>query len=149
MALLDVFKKQKEAEMYGKKRKSSIKTTDAEIPTESAKTEKSKTKALAKASVFASGKNEAVKNKQDNITPYVTEKGTLLEKNGAYLFKVEAKINKIMMKREIKAKYKVSPIKVNIINISDKEKFVRRTKGVKKGFKKAMVFLKKGDKIEV
>jgi ribosomal protein L23 len=48
----------------------------------------------------------------------------------------------------VKELYKVTPVKVNIINLPAKIVFTRGKSGRKAGVKKAVVYLKKGDKIE-
>ena len=145
MALLDVFKKEKEAEKLKDKQTLVKKTVDAETSTKPAKADNSQIEASEKASVFTSSKN----NLPVEIEPCITEKATRLEGQGVYVFKVGNKANKLMVKRAVKEKYKVTPVSVNILNTSDKTISVRRVKGVKKGYKKAMVYLKKGDKIEI
>ena len=52
------------------------------------------------------------------------------------------------MANAIKAFYKVTPEKINIVRNPSKTVFVRGKKGVKSGVKKAYVYLKEGDKIE-
>ena len=79
----------------------------------------------------------------------VTEKAALAAERGAYTFNVENNANKNEIKKAIKLIYGVNPERVAIIQIKEK-KVVRRGKiGTKKGGKKAVVFLKKGDKITI
>lgn len=79
----------------------------------------------------------------------VTEKAALAAEKGAYTFNVEDNANKNEIKKAIKLIYGVMPERVAIIQIKEK-KVVRRGKiGTKKGGKKAVVFLKKGDKITI
>ena len=125
MALFDVFKK-------GKKKPEPPKKATEEI-------KKEKTGALSKASTFVS---------KDIIGLHVAEKSTFLNEKGIYVFEIGPKTNKVMVGRTIKEKYGVTPRKVNIINIPPKKISFRGKKGMKRGLKKAMVFLKKGDKIE-
>lgn len=44
--------------------------------------------------------------------------------------------------------YGFKPVKIRIINTHSKKRVVRGKKGMKPGFKKALVYLKEGDKIE-
>ncbi|MCE9585537.1 50S ribosomal protein L23 [Candidatus Nomurabacteria bacterium] len=82
--------------------------------------------------------------------PRVTEKASFMaEKHNVYTFNVEANANKTEIKKEIFALYKVKPLKVNITTVKAKEIIVKGRKGVKQGGKKASVYLKKGDKIEI
>ena len=82
-------------------------------------------------------------------SPWVTEKATDLAKQNKYIFKVDKKADKIKVKRAIEKMYDVQVIGVNIINIHPKPRRLGRTIGLKPGFKKAIVTLAEGDKIEV
>lgn len=77
----------------------------------------------------------------------ITEKAALLNEKNVYTFEVSSTATKNEIKKEIEKMYKVKPLRVNIIQIKAKSVFVRGKKGVKKGGKKAIVYLKKGDKI--
>lgn len=99
----------------------------------------------------AEAKNE--KNVKESIDKskmfirMVTEKTTDLAVNGAYSFKIGSNLNKITVKNEIKRLYGVSPIKVNITNSPYKKVSYRGRPSKKPGFKKAIVYLKSGDKL--
>lgn len=80
--------------------------------------------------------------------PIVSEKGTRLAEEGKYLFKVFSNANKIEIKRAIEDVYKVGVEDIHIVNIPRKKKRLGRQEGWKKGYKKAIVSLKKGEKIE-
>jgi large subunit ribosomal protein L23 len=82
--------------------------------------------------------------------PHVTEKATMLSSrvNPAYTFEVDADINKQELAKIIKEVFKVSPTKINITNLPSKKVFVRGKWGAKGGMKKAVIYLKKGDKID-
>ncbi len=80
--------------------------------------------------------------------PRVTEKAGLLSESNVYTFEVSTNANKFTITKAIKELYKVTPRKVNIINLPRRKVFVRGKFGVQTGVKKAMVSLNKGDKIE-
>ena len=81
--------------------------------------------------------------------PRITEKsGIQAEALGVYTFEVTTKANKKNVAKAIKELYKVTPVKVNITNLPAKIIFTRGKTGRKSGIKKAVVYLKKGDKIE-
>ena len=82
-------------------------------------------------------------------SPWVTEKATDLAKQNKYIFKVDKKADKIKVKRAIEKMYDVQVVGVNIINIHPKPRRLGRTIGLKPGFKKAIVALAEGDKIEI
>ncbi len=81
-------------------------------------------------------------------SPRVTEKVVLAsESKGMYAFNVSPDATKKSVAASVKAQYKVTPLKVHLLNIPKKRVF-RGKWGEKKGGKKAYVYLKKGDKIE-
>ncbi len=83
------------------------------------------------------------------LRPRITEKSGLAhEKNNLYTFEVAQNASKPMIAKAIKATYKVTPIKVRTISLPAKKVFVRGRKGTQSSVKKALVYLKKGDKIE-
>ena len=94
-------------------------------------------------------KEQVSENKQVSfgLVPHITEKATFLGEKNAYVFKVEPEFNKIMVRQAVKKQYNVEPTKVRIINIPGKLVFIRRRQAQKTGYKKAVVYLKKGDKI--
>lgn len=81
--------------------------------------------------------------------PRITEKAAMVSENNVYTFDVATGANKIQVKRAIVAKYKVTPKKVNIISAKSRKVTKRGRKVHQSGTKKAMVFLKKGDTIEL
>lgn len=83
------------------------------------------------------------------IRPRVTEKATTVAEGGIYVFEIEKGTTKREVAKAIEELYKVKPIKVGIVKIPRKQVFVRGKKGFKAGGKKAYVYLKKGDKIEI
>ena len=82
------------------------------------------------------------------IRPHVTEKSGLLSQSGVYTFQVSANATKSSVMKAMSALYKVSPIRVAMINNPSKRVFVRGKRGVVAGVRKAMVTVKKGDKID-
>jgi len=78
-----------------------------------------------------------------------TEKGTMLEPERKYLFQVAKKANKIQIKKAIEEIYKVKVQSVNTSIVRGKLKRVRQVQGSTTAWKKAVVTLKDGHKIEV
>ncbi len=84
------------------------------------------------------------------IRPRVTEKsGIMSQDNNVYAFEVSKNSTKDTISKAIKTLYKVTPTKVRVINLPAKKVLVRGRKGTQSAVKKALVFLKKGDKIEI
>lgn len=81
--------------------------------------------------------------------PRITEKATFSAENGAYIFEIVQDATKVTVAKAIEAMYKVKPAKVNIVRTPAKTVFVRGKVGRKQAIKKAIVFLKKGDKIDL
>ena len=77
-----------------------------------------------------------------------TEKGSGLEKEGQYLFRVASHATKVDVKRAVEEIYKVKVDSVNTVNVPGKLKRVRYRAGYTTGWKKAIVSLKEGQKIE-
>lgn len=78
-----------------------------------------------------------------------TEKGTLQELDRQYLFKVAPTANKIEIKKAIEEIYNVKVQSVNTTVVPGKLKRVRHEVGRTTPWKKAIVTLKEGEKIEV
>lgn len=83
------------------------------------------------------------------FSPHITEKATVSSEGGVYIFRVFPRANKIMVNQAIREFYGLAPRKINIINVPSKIRSLRGRKGVKPGYKKAIVYFKKGDKIEI
>ncbi len=83
------------------------------------------------------------------LRPRVTEKATVASENGAYVFDVNTATTKNEISKEIERVYGVKPEKIRTLPIPKKTVIRRNKKGVKKGGKKAVVYLKKGDTIEI
>lgn len=84
------------------------------------------------------------------LKPRITEKaGVAAETSNIYTFEIAKTATKHNVMQAVKAAYKVTPVKVNIVNLPSERVFVRGKFGTKSGVKKALVFLKKGDKIEI
>ncbi len=80
--------------------------------------------------------------------PRITEKaGIKSESQNLYTFEVTKEATKKTVGEAIQLIYKVTPIKINIVNLPAKNVTARGKRGVKSAVKKALVFLKKGDKI--
>ena len=82
------------------------------------------------------------------IAPVITEKAAYATENNVYTFKVQKDANKIEIKKAIEAAFKVNVVKVNTLITKAKDKRVGKYTGKTKTYKKAIVTLKDGDKIE-
>ncbi|MFC1623272.1 50S ribosomal protein L23 [Patescibacteria group bacterium] len=82
------------------------------------------------------------------LSPRITEKTHDLGGENKYVFRVSTDSNKKKVKESVESIYGVTVEGVNIVNIKAKKRRFGRTIGKKSGFKKAIVTVKKGDKIE-
>ncbi|MFH1182712.1 MAG: 50S ribosomal protein L23 [Candidatus Moraniibacteriota bacterium] len=80
--------------------------------------------------------------------PRITEKASLSVEQNVYTFDISASANKTEIKKTIFTLYKVKPVKVNVLTIPKKNVMSRGKVGTKGGGRKALVYLKAGDKIE-
>jgi large subunit ribosomal protein L23 len=83
-------------------------------------------------------------------TASLTEKSSVLsEKHNKYVFRVSPRANKIQIKHAIERMFQKKVIAVNTCNYDGKWTRVRGPLGRKAKWKKAIVTLKEGDKIEL
>ncbi len=83
------------------------------------------------------------------IRPVISEKSTELMENRKYVFRVSRDANKLMVASALKELFNVTPEKVNIINMRGKNRRLRFKTGKRAAWKKAIVTLSIGDKIEI
>ncbi len=83
------------------------------------------------------------------LSPIVTEKSTNLSEQNKIVFKVPDSSNKKIIKNSIEKIFKVNVTKVNIINKQTRNKVSRGRKVKVKGYKKAIITLKKGQTIDL
>ncbi|MEG1995394.1 MAG: 50S ribosomal protein L23 [Bacilli bacterium] len=81
--------------------------------------------------------------------PIITEKTQDLMNNNAYVFKVDKSANKTQIKQVIEEKFNVKVKNVNTLNVKGKKKRVGKYSGRTSDYKKAIVTLKEGSKIEI
>ena len=80
--------------------------------------------------------------------PMITEKAyKQVESMNTYWFRIHPKANKMDVKYSLKAIYEVEPLSIRLINVPYKWRANRKL--VRRAFKKAIVRLKDGEKIEL
>jgi large subunit ribosomal protein L23 len=86
------------------------------------------------------------------LRPIVTEKLTQLESKHQYAFEVEKNANKIEIQKAIEKQYNVTVLNLRTVNYKGKQKsqLTRRGRftGKTSSWKKAVVTIKEGEKIE-
>ncbi len=80
--------------------------------------------------------------------PRITEKASFAQEQNVYTFDVSNSANKTEIKKAIFTLYKVKPLRVNVLSVPRKKTFSKGIVGKKGGGRKALVYLKKEDKIE-
>ncbi len=82
--------------------------------------------------------------------PVITEKSaSIASTEGKYVFKVDVKANKTQIKQAIEKIFNVKVEKINTINVHPKAKRVGRYSGFTNKYKKAIVTLAPGNKIDL
>jgi large subunit ribosomal protein L23 len=81
--------------------------------------------------------------------PLITEKATELSRQGKYVFLVDKNAASPEIKKALEVIYKINVVKVDIINTRPKPRKWGRSVGVKPGYKKAIVTLKKGQTLDI
>jgi large subunit ribosomal protein L23 len=81
--------------------------------------------------------------------PLVTEKNATLQASGKYAFEVDKRANKTEIKRAVEAGFKVTVTLVNVVTMSGESKRVGKRIVLNPRWKKAIVTLKSGDKIDL
>jgi large subunit ribosomal protein L23 len=82
--------------------------------------------------------------------PLVTEKSTQLLADGNWVcFRVDSGANKIQVKQAVEKVFNVTVLQVNTMVVSGKNRRFGKSVGRTKPWKKAMLRLKEGDKIDL
>jgi len=80
--------------------------------------------------------------------PLITEKNAALQAQGKYAFEVAEEANKPQIKQAVEKAFTVKVTAVNVITVPGKMRRVGRRQVLTQSWKKAVVSLKPGDKIE-
>lgn len=82
------------------------------------------------------------------LKPHVSEKASKFQQENEYVFEVYPLATKPMIRNAVFSTYGVNAQKVRIINVKPRKVRVGRFQGTKPGFKKAIVKLQKGQKMD-
>jgi len=84
------------------------------------------------------------------VRPIVTEKAeTAKSGQNKYVFQVARQANKLDVRKAVERYFRVKVAKVAVVNVSGKPKRMGAFKGTRPDWKKAIVTLKPGQKIEM
>ncbi len=81
--------------------------------------------------------------------PLITEKNAALQAQGKYVFEVAREANKHQVKQAVEKAFKVKVTAVNMMTVPGKTRRVGRREIQGQSWKKAIVTLQPGDKIEI
>ena len=83
------------------------------------------------------------------LAPVVSEKSYSLIEDRKYTFKVHKNAHKTQVRQAVEELFDVHVVNVNILKVQAKPKRRGLTKGIRPGWKKAIVQLREGDAIEI
>jgi len=83
------------------------------------------------------------------VRPHITEKSATTAERGSYVFEVAVSATKRDIALAVHRLFKVTPVKVTTVTMPRRRIMVKGRPGFRKGRKKAYVYLKKGEKIEL
>lgn len=83
------------------------------------------------------------------VRPIITEKNTMLAEQGKYTFEVALTVNKIEIKQAVEEVFKVRVAAVNVMRVPGKQRRSGRHYGMTRSWKKAVVTLESGERIEL
>lgn len=84
------------------------------------------------------------------IAPVISEKSiAMIEKSNTYTFKVDKRANKVEIRKAIEEIFNVNVLKVNTVNMLGKTRRLGYRQGKRPDWKKAMVKLAEGNRIEI
>jgi len=84
------------------------------------------------------------------IAPLISEKSmSMIEDNNTYTFKVDKRANKVEIRKAVEEIFNVSVVNVNTMNMRGKKRRLGYHQGKRPDWKKAMVKLVDGDRIEI
>jgi len=147
MAILDIFKRKKPEKKKEVKKPAVVKALAGKEVKKTPEVKGKPSKKMQKAELpVKKGFNVAYRTLK---TPHITEKAGDLAKKNQYVFKIWPGANKIEIKKAIQDIYGVDVLDVRIIKISRKPRRLGRQRGWREGYKKAIVKIKEGQKIEV
>ena len=81
--------------------------------------------------------------------PLITEKNTMLVEQNKYAFEVARNANKPQIKDAVERAFKVKVASVNVMHVPGKMRRAGRQRGMTSPWKKAVVTLEPGNKIEL
>lgn len=157
MSILDRFKKSKEQTEKGSVARQVVENEEKKA-SKSGKEEKRKSGRVKEAKKVKKSQSEAAPEIATSasqratatiLAPIVTEKSAQLSDSGVMAFRVALTANKVMVRQAFRELYKVNPVKVRMINVRGKNLRFGRQTGKRMDYKKALITLPKGKRIDI
>ena len=82
------------------------------------------------------------------VRPIITEKSSRMMEHNKYTFEVHRQVNKIRIREAVEEIFKVKVTDVHVINVHPKPKRMGAFRGLSRSWKKAIVTLAEGQRIE-
>lgn len=114
-----------------------------------AKAKKTTKKEVTETKAVAPGKLVSDLTARTLLAPLVTEKAAHLADAGVYAFLVPVTANRVAVNQAFREMYKVTPVKVNIIRVHGKEHRFGAVMSRQSDWKKALVTVPKGTRIDI
>ena len=149
MALLDFLKRKKTVEKAKDKKEKEIKKPAKKPEAVSARGGSASGGKVEEKKIVSKPKKTAGFSYDIVKEPHISERATNLSEQNQYVFKVFAGVNKPEIKKAVEGIYGVDVLSVNIIKIPARKRRMGKTQGFRKGFTKAVVKIKEGQKIEI
>jgi len=146
MALLDFLKNKKDAEKSKPAKSRKHLGGPASIQPKAdlgGKPQKAEKPVVAKSTKIGRFSYDAIKQ------PHISEKASYLAEKDQYVFEISPNYNKQQVRDSVEGIYGVDVLSVNIIRIPSKKRRLGKTEGFRKAYKKAVVTIKNGQKIEI
>jgi large subunit ribosomal protein L23 len=83
------------------------------------------------------------------IEPIVTEKTNIMRESHKYVFRVDARANKIQIMNAVRRQYNVHPLSCNVMRTARKLRRVRYRAGYTSSWKKAVITIAPEEKIAI
>ena len=148
MALLDFLKNKKQPKRHPEKTKKPAARKAEKVSV--AKTELKKIEKKIEKIEPAKSSVKNAKFSYDAIKqPHISEKASYLAEKDQYTFEILPNYNKKEIKDAVEGIYSVDVLSVNMIKIPAKKRRLGKTEGFRKAYKKAVVTIKEGQKIEI
>lgn len=125
-----------------------VSTATVKKPDQKSEVEKPKSK-ITTAPVEKKSKKISSRPARWLMRPIISEKAAHLAEIGQYIFEVRLDANKVEIKKAIQELYGVDPINVSVMNVRGKQVRWGRYYGKRKNWKRVIVSLKKGQRLDI